>query len=106
MITLIYMAIIALTYALIGEDKAMHILASTTLVCIGCRFLNAQVFKVMGVVLLIGFLKEVFDYNDYGLFSFEDMIANAFGVLSAIFFYKLQFIKNWWDYIILGHIKK
>lgn len=105
MVTLIYVVILALTYTLIAEDKAMHMLASTALVCIGYRFLKVEIFKVMGVVLMIGFLKEVFDYQDYGLFSPTDMIANLVGVLSAFYFYNLKFLKDWWDFIVIGHIK-
>lgn len=66
-----------------GKDKQLHILVSF-IICIGIYIINRNLNESVMLTAIIGILKEVYDYIDYGLFSMGDLIADSIGVLIAI----------------------
>ena len=47
--------------------------------------------KLITACILIGLIKELIDYNSYGLFSIKDMISNLFGIILAFTLDKIMF---------------
>jgi len=63
-------------------DKVYHFVISYSLLLTFSLVLSLAVS--VAVVFLIGVLKEIYDYRDYGLFDIKDLVADAVGILAGV----------------------
>lgn len=63
-------------------DKVYHFAVSYSLLLTFNLVLSLAVS--VAVVFLIGVLKEIYDYRDYGLFDIQDLVADAIGILAGV----------------------
>lgn len=68
----------------------MHILAIIGIFFILKAFIKSP-REVIVACVLIGLIKELYDFNSYGLFSIKDMISNFFGIILAFILDKKLF---------------
>lgn len=63
-------------------DKVYHFVISYSLLLTFSLVLSLAVS--VAVVFLIGVLKEIYDYHDYGLFDVKDLAADAAGISAGV----------------------
>ncbi|MCW7555557.1 hypothetical protein NX722_23620 [Endozoicomonas gorgoniicola] len=68
---------------IMGQDKYKHIVVSFALTLF-CYWVFGVIAGSALLAFLIGVAKEVYDYNDYGVFDHWDILANTFGIASAV----------------------
>lgn len=75
-----------------GDDKALHF-ETCCLITIVVALLNMNVLGIgiaasavsaCMIAIIAGMLKEVYDYNTYGLFDNKDIVADALGAFAGL----------------------
>ena len=74
-----------------GEDKVLHFetccLITMVVVLLNMNVLGigttASAVSACMIAVIAGLLKEVYDYNTYGLFDNKDIIADVFGAFAG-----------------------
>ena len=74
-----------------GEDKVLHFetccLITMVVVLLNMNVLGlgttASALSSCMIAVIAGLLKEVYDYNTYGLFGNKDIIADVFGAFAG-----------------------
>ena len=75
-----------------GDDKVLHFetcclitmvvaLLNMNVLCLG---IAASAVSAGMISIIAGILKEVYDYNTYGLFDRKDIIADALGAFAGL----------------------
>lgn len=65
----------------IEKDKIMHF---TACFCIALLLYPMIGWWSVGTALATGIGKEIYDYKDYGNFSWSDILADSIGVIAGI----------------------
>ena len=75
-----------------GEDKVLHfetcclitmVVALLNMNVLGLGIAASAVSACM-IAIIAGILKEVYDYNTYGLFDNKDIVADALGAFTGL----------------------
>lgn len=75
-----------------GEDKVLHF-ETCCLITMVVALLNMNVLgfgiaasaeSACMIAIIAGILKEIYDYNTYGLFDNKDIIADALGAFAGL----------------------
>lgn len=82
MIATFTLLIVYVSYLIPPEDKFLHFSVICTMF-LACRAVGVSVLLTVSLCTVIGIGKEVYDYFDYGLFSFSDIIADYVGGIVA-----------------------
>jgi len=76
-LSLVFLLVSSLAHAGIEEDKLLHFSFSFGFGASFGMIYSPQ--KACAISLIPGIAKEIYDKLDYGLFSFEDIVADAVG---------------------------
>lgn len=76
-----------------GEDKVLHFetccLITMVVALLGMNVLGlgaaASAALACMITVIVGVLKEAYDYNTYGLFDIKDIVADVFGAFAGLF---------------------
>lgn len=74
-----------------GEDKVLHFETCCLITMVVARLnmnvlglgTTASAVSACMIAVIAGILKEVYDYNTYGLFDNKDIIADVFGAFAG-----------------------
>ena len=77
-----------------GEDKVLHFETCCLITMVVALFnmnvlgmgTTASAVSACMIAVIAGILKEVYDYNTYGLFDNKDIIADVFGAFAGFLF--------------------
>ena len=82
MIATLTLSIVYISYLIPPEDKFLHFGVICALF-LSCRALGVSVLLTLSLCTVISVGKEIYDYFDYGLFSFSDIVADYVGGILA-----------------------